>query len=85
MLEIHVKLEQLLLLFLLLLKHRFFIKLYSDTENWRYRNSSKYSDRQDSANSVDPEQVAPEGAVWSGSKLLAILSVIFICTGISVW
>ena len=28
------------------------------------------------ANSVDPDQTAPNGAVWSGSTLFAILSVL---------
>ena len=28
------------------------------------------------ANSVDPDQIAPKGAVWSGSTLFAILSVL---------
>ena len=30
------------------------------------------------ANSVDPDQTAPEGAVWSGSTLFAILLNIFL-------
>ena len=33
---------------------------------------SKDSDKMAYANSVDPDQTAPEGAVWSGSKLFAI-------------
>ena len=31
------------------------------------------TERQVWANSVDPDQTAPEGAVWSGSTLFAIL------------
>ena len=42
-----------------------------------YRNDPKFSDRQVSANSSDPDQTAPlqtapRGAVWSGSSLFAI-------------
>ena len=52
-----------------------------------YHNDFKYSDRQVWANSVDLEQtapeVAPEVAVWSGSKPFAILSTAFGC--LSVW
>ena len=39
-----------------------------------YRNDPKVWDRQVCANSVDPDQTAPLGAVWSGSTLFAILS-----------
>ena len=35
-----------------------------------------YSDKNVWANSVDPDQTAPIGAVWSGSTLFAILSVL---------
>ena len=33
---------------------------------------TKVSDKMAYANSLDPEQTAPEGAVWSGSTLFAI-------------
>ena len=42
-------------------------------------NDPKFSDRQVWANSVDPDQTAPERAVWSGSTLLAISSSSFGC------
>ena len=42
-----------------------------------YRDFPKFSDRQVWANSADPDQTAPKGAVWSGSKLFAIPSVSF--------
>ena len=32
----------------------------------------KMSDKMAHANSADPDQTAPEGAVWSGSALFAI-------------
>ena len=41
------------------------------------RNVPKFSDREVWANSVDPDQAAPRGAVWSGSTLFAILSALF--------
>ena len=37
----------------------------------------KFSDRQVWANSIDPDQTAPRGAVWSGSTLFAILCTSF--------
>ena len=36
------------------------------------RNDPKFSDREVWANSADPDQTAPRGAVWSGSSLFAI-------------
>ena len=33
---------------------------------------TKVSDKMAYANSADPDQTAPEGAVWSGSTLFAI-------------
>ena len=42
-----------------------------------YRNNPKFSDRQVWANSADPDQTAPRGAVWSGSTLFAIPSASF--------
>ena len=42
-----------------------------------YRNDLKFSDRYALANSVDPDQTAPRGAVRSGSTLFAILSASF--------
>ena len=42
---------------------------------WKgYRNDPKFSDRYAWANSADPDQTAPRGAVWSGSALFTILS-----------
>ena len=34
--------------------------------------NTKVSDKMKYANSTDPDQTAPEGAVWSGSTLFAI-------------
>ena len=42
-----------------------------------YRNYPKVLDGQVWANSVDPDQTAPKGAVWSGSTLFAIPSALF--------
>ena len=39
-----------------------------------YCNEPKFSDSQVWANSVEPNQIDPRGAVWSGSALFAILS-----------
>ena len=47
---------------------------------WRcfhYTCHIKNLDKQVWAKSVVPDQTAPEGEVWSGSTLLAILSLIF--------
>ena len=44
-----------------------------------YRIVPKFSDRQFWANSADPDQTAPRGAVWSGSTLFAIPSTSFGC------
>ena len=44
-----------------------------------YRNFPKFSDRQIWANSADPDQTAPTGAVLSGSTLFAIPSASFGC------
>ena len=46
-----------------------------DTQK-NYRNFPKFSDRV-WANSADPDQTAPRGAVWSGSTLFAIPSASF--------
>ena len=35
-------------------------------------SNAKVSDKMTYANSADPDQTAPEGAVWSGSTLFAI-------------
>ena len=43
----------------------------------QYRNVPKISDSQVWANSADPDQTAPRGAVWSGSTLFAISSAPF--------
>ena len=42
-----------------------------------YPNDPKFSDRQACPNSLDPDQTAPQGAVWSGSTLFAIMSASF--------
>ena len=42
-----------------------------------YRNEPKFSDGYAWANSADPDQTAPRGAVWSGSTLFAIPSASF--------
>ena len=42
-----------------------------------YCNGPKFSDRYAWANSADPDQTAPRGAVWSGSTLFAIPSALF--------
>ena len=42
-----------------------------------YRNDPKFPDRYAWANSADPDQTAPGGAVWSGSTLFAIPSALF--------
>ena len=47
------------------------------SENTVYHNDPKFLDRQVWANSADPDQTAPRGAVWSGSTLFAILSASF--------
>ena len=43
-----------------------------------YSNDPKFSDNEVWANSVDPDQTvpqsAPQGSVWSGSTLFAVLS-----------
>ena len=44
-----------------------------------YCNDLKFSDRQVWANSTDPDQTAPRGAVWSGSTLFAIPAASFGC------
>ena len=43
----------------------------------KYRNVPKLSDRQVWANSADPDQTAPWGAIWSGFALFAIPSASF--------
>ena len=35
-------------------------------------SNTKVSDKMTYANSADPDQAAPEGAVWSGSALFAV-------------
>ena len=42
-----------------------------------YCNDPKFSDRSAWANSADPDQTGPRGAVWSGSTLFAIPSASF--------
>ena len=48
-----------------------------------YLSDPQFSDRQVQANSVDPDQTAPIGAVWSGSTLFAIQSTSFVL--ITLW
>ena len=40
------------------------------------KKCTKHCNKEGWANSVDPDQTAPKGAVWSGSTLFAILSVL---------
>ena len=60
-------------------------KTYFKTSPWnqkieeKLRNFPKFSDRQVWANSADPDQTAPRGAVWTGSTLFAIPSASFEC------
>ena len=51
--------------------------MYVHVWNFTYRNDPKFSDRYVLANSADPDQTAPRGAVWSGSTLFAIPSASF--------
>ena len=46
--------------------------VFSNEKNYIY---AKHSDKECQTTSVDPDQTAPRGAVWSESKLLAVLSV----------
>ena len=46
-------------------------------KHYTYRNDPKFSDRYAWANSADPDQTAPRGAVWSGSTLFAIPAASF--------
>ena len=52
---------------------------YYNTHPGVYHNYPKFPERQVSANSADPDQTAPRGAVWSGSTLFAIPSASFGC------
>ena len=56
---------------------------------YAYRNYPKFSDRSVWANSADPDRTAPQGAVWSGSSLLAIQYTSFwwnsLRFGVCVW
>ena len=47
------------------------------SQGYKYRNDPKFLDRYAWANSADPDQTAPRGAIWSGSTLFAILSASF--------
>ena len=42
---------------------------------WLYHRVMSPNDADGMANSVDPDQTAPLGAVWSGSALFARISV----------
>ena len=69
---------------------------YSDTQKiccnhskiwtmWLYQRVMSPNDADGMANSVDPDQTAPLGAVWSGSALFAsLIRVYTVCQGISV-
>ena len=59
--------------------HVYFTGKYNVHLFWEgnYRNDPKFSDRYTWANSADPDQTAPRGAVWSGSTLPAIPSASF--------
>ena len=53
----------------------FFFKKKKPTQRFiSYRNDPKFSGTYPWANSADPDQTAPRGAVWSGSTLFAIPS-----------
>ena len=47
--------------------------------NNNYRNDRTFLERQAWANSADPDQTAPRGAVWSGSTQFATPSASFGC------
>ena len=51
--------------------------LVNGRELKNYRNDPKFSDRYARANSADPAQTVPRGAVCSGSTLFAIPSASF--------
>ena len=53
------------------------VHVYSTYNKW-YRNDPKFSDTQAWANSADPDQTAPRGAVWSGSTLFAVPSALLL-------
>ena len=53
--------------------------MFHQDRKGQYRNFPKFSDRQVWADSADPDQTAPRGAVWSGSTLFAIPSASFGC------
>ena len=55
----------------------YFEVLLLNTRYCKYRNDPKFSDRYAWANSADPDQTAPRGAVGSGSTLFAIPSASF--------
>ena len=50
------------------------VRMHFQAVKWNYHNDPKFSDRYAWANSADPDQTAPRGAVWSGSTLFAIPS-----------
>ena len=50
------------------LYHTFFAKKFGQNSTFMQLFLKIFSEM---ANSVDPDQTAPEGAVWSGSKLFA--------------
>ena len=59
--------------------HQHYLGHFEHCQLTYYRNVPKFSDRQVWANSADPDQIAPRGAVWSGSPLFAIPAASFGC------
>ena len=59
------------------LDHVYHAAFLNGRGNYFYCNDPKFSDRYAWANSADPDQTAPGGAVWSGSTLFAIPSASF--------
>ena len=48
------------------------LDIWNDYGKCPKNSNTKVSDKMTYANSADPDQTAPEGAVWSGSTLFAI-------------
>ena len=53
--------------------------MFNTSRDHVYRSDPTFSDRYVWANSTDPDQAPPRGAVWSGSTLFAIPSASFGC------
>ena len=60
-----------------MLSNKTYLKKTLNNDHAVYRKNSKYWDMYVWANSVDSDQTAPQGAVWSGSTLFVILSASF--------